>query len=197
MVHISKHAHTWNEIHVAVVHGMEMLGTITVKKNASCVYPCPCGNFNSDKSCTCSLQTVTRYQKRISGPMLDRIDIHIEVPRVDFEKLSDNRRGESSDDIRARVEAAREIQRQRFNGLENGVMTNADMRVAEIRQFCGLDESGQQLIKAAMTQLQLSARAYHRILKLARTIADLAGEEHIQSAHLAEALQYRPKGMMV
>ncbi len=129
--------------------------------------------------------------------MLDRIDIHIEVPRVDFEKLSDNRRGEESEEIRARVEAARQKQRERFAGLNNGVMTNTDMRVAEVRQFCELDESGQQLVKAAMTQLQLSARAYHRILKLARTIADLAGDESIQSSHLAEALQYRPKGMMV
>jgi len=129
--------------------------------------------------------------------MLDRIDIHIEVPRVDFEKLSDKRRGESSEDIRARVEKARQIQRDRFTELKNGVMTNADMRVAEVRQFCELDESGQQLIKAAMTQLQLSARAYHRILKLSRTIADLAGEEEIKSTHLAEALQYRQKGMMV
>jgi len=128
--------------------------------------------------------------------MLDRIDIHIEVPRVDFEKLSDKRRGESSEDIRTRVEKARQIQRDRFTKLKNGVMTNADMRVAEVRQFCELDETGQQLIKTAMTQLQLSARAYHRVLKLSRTIADLAGEESIQSTHLAEALQYRPKGMM-
>jgi len=131
--------------------------------------------------------------------MLDRIDIHIEVPRVDFEKLSDKRRGEFSDEIRARVEASRQRQhqRERFADLDNGVMTNADMRVAEVRQFCELDETGQTLIKAAMTQLQLSARAYHRILKLSRTIADLAGEENIQSTHLAEALQYRPKGMIV
>ena len=170
----------------------------SLKKHASCVYPCPCGNSGSpDRECTCSLQTVTRYQKRISGPMLDRIDIHIEVPRVDFEKLSDNRRGESSEEIRARVEKARQMQRERFAGLDNGVMTNADMRVAEVRQFCGLDDAGRQLVKAAMTQLQLSARAYHRILKLGRTIADLAGEKHIQTTHLAEALQYRPKGMMV
>ena len=116
---------------------------------------------------------------------------------MDFEKLSDNRRGEGSETIRARVEAARQKQRERFNGLNNGVMTNADMRVAEVRQFCELDDAGQSLIKAAMSQLQLSARAYHRILKLSRTIADLAGEESIQSTHLAEALQYRPKGMMV
>ena len=121
----------------------------------------------------------------------------IEVPRVDFEKLSDKRRGEGSDEIRARVEVARQKQRERFTELKNGVMTNADMRVAEIRQFCELDAEGQQLVKVAMTQLQLSARAYYRILKLAWTIADLAGDENIQSTYLAEALQYRPKGMMV
>ena len=129
--------------------------------------------------------------------MLDRIDIHIEVPSVDFEKLSNNTRGESPNEIRVRVEQARQRQRARFAGFENGVMTNADMRVAEVRQFCELDVEGQTLIKAAMTQLQLSARAYHRILKLARTIADLTREETIQSTHLAEALQYRPIGMMV
>jgi len=176
-------------------------GTLTFPANfqlIAAMNPCPCGYAGDpERACTCSHQTVTRYQKRISGPMLDRIDIHIEVPRVDFEKLSDKRRGESSEEIRERVEAAREKQRQRFNGLENGVMTNTDMRVAEVRQFCELDGAGQELVKAAMTQLQLSARAYHRILKLARTIADLAGEESIQSSHLAEALQYRPKGMMV
>jgi magnesium chelatase family protein len=104
--------------------------------------------------------------------------------------------GESSGEIRARVKQARQRQRARFADLNNGVMTNTDMRVAEVRQFCELDDAGQQLIKAAMTQLQLFARAYHRILKLARTIADWAGEENIQSMHLAEALQYRPKGIM-
>ncbi len=176
-------------------------GSLTFPANfqlIAAMNPCPCGYFSDpERACTCSHQTVTRYQKRISGPMLDRIDIHIEVPRVDFEKLSDNRRGESSEEIRVRVDAARKKQRARFAGLNNGVMTNADMRVAEVRQFCELDIEGQTLIKAAMTQLQLSARAYHRILKLARTIADLAGEENIQPTHLAEALQYRPKGMMV
>jgi len=104
---------------------------------------------------------------------------------VDFEKLSDKRRGEASDEIHSRVEAARQKQRARFAGLDNGVMTNANMHVAEVRQFCELDEAGQTLIKAAMTQLQLSARAYHRILKLSCTIADLAGEENIHSTHLA------------
>ena len=148
---------------------------------------------------------VTKYQKRISGPLLDRIDIHIEVPRVDYEKLSGDRVGESSECIRARVQAARNIQQVRFtnpdsritnNGSSTDIICNADMRVGEIRQFCKLQEEGQSLMRAAMTQLNLSARAYHRILKLARTIADLAGCEDIGSVHLAEALQYRPKLML-
>jgi magnesium chelatase family protein len=142
---------------------------------------------------------VTKYQKRISGPMLDRIDIHIEVPRVDYEKLSSDRVGESSEAIRGRVQAARHKQRERFAASDSGplhIASNADMRVAEVRQFCKLDEGGESLMRAAMGQLNLSARAYHRVLKLARTIADLAGSEEIQSVHLAEALQYRPKLML-
>ena len=140
---------------------------------------------------------VTKYQKRISGPLLDRIDIHIEVPRVDYEKLSSDRLGETSAAIRARVQAARDIQNERFtNGGISDIVCNADMRIAEIRKFCKLDETSESLMRSAMSQLNLSARGYHRILKLARTIADLAGSEAIQSAHLAEALQYRPKLMM-
>ena len=140
---------------------------------------------------------VTKYQKRISGPLLDRIDIHVEVPPVDYENLSGDRFGESSASIRACVQAAREIQHHRFsNNGSPDIVCNADMRVGEIRQFCKLQDEGQRLMRAAMTQLNLSARAYHRILKLVRTIADLAGSEEIQSFHLAEALQYRPKLMM-
>ena len=129
--------------------------------------------------------------------MLDRIDIHIQVPRVDYDKLSDDRYGESSATIQERVETARDIQRRRFSTLDlkknQVIFSNADMRASDLRQFCILDDSCRKLIRAAMNQMQLSARAYHRILKLARTIADLADFEAITPIHLAEALQYRPK----
>ncbi len=184
-------------------------GSLTFSANfqlIAAMNPCPCGFYgDAQKPCTCAHAVVTKYQKRISGPLLDRIDIHIEVPRVDYEKLSGDRVGESSECIRARVQAARNIQQARFtnpralfsnNGSSTDIVCNADMRVGEIRQFCKLQDEGQSLMRAAMTQLNLSARAYHRILKLARTIADLAGCEEIQSVHLAEALQYRPKLML-
>jgi magnesium chelatase family protein len=175
-------------------------GSLTFPANfqlIAAMNPCPCGYYgDSLKPCTCAPMVVTKYQKRISGPMLDRIDIHIEVPRVDYEKLSGDRLGESSENIRKRVQSARDIQLARFSKIEtSAIVANADMRVGEIRQFCKLQEEGQSLMRAAMSQMNLSARAYHRILKLARTIADLSGSEDIQSAHLAEALQYRPKLM--
>ena len=147
------------------------------------------------KPCTCAPVLVTKYQKRISGPLLDRIDIHIEVPRVDYEKLSGNRVRETSEvDSTTRCKPP-EIFNKADSQINNSsdIISNADMRIGEIRQFCQLQDEGQSLMRAAMSQLQLSARAYHRILKLARTIADLAGSEEIQSTHLAEALQYRPK----
>ena len=137
---------------------------------------------------------VSRYQKRLSGPLLDRIDIHVDVPRVEYDKLTDDRLGEPSELVRARVEKARRTQRQRFD--DSGLSCNADMGPAEVRQFCQVDEAGRSLLRAAMQQLQMSARAFHRVLKLARTIADLAGAEHIETAHLAEAIQYRPRTHM-
>ncbi|HEX8600549.1 MAG TPA: YifB family Mg chelatase-like AAA ATPase [Chloroflexia bacterium] len=171
-------------------------GTLTFPANfvlISAMNPCPCGYYGDPvKECTCSSTTIARYQKKISGPLLDRMDIYVEVPRVEYEKLSDNRLGETSAAIRARVEAARDIQRARFKDT-HGVTCNAEMRPAEIREFCELDAAGQALIKAAMRQLHLSARAYHRTLKLARTIADLAGSDRIEAAYLAEAVQYRPR----
>ena len=140
---------------------------------------------------------MTRYSKRISGPLLDRIDIHVDVPRVNYDKLTSERLGEPSAAIRARVAAARERQLHRFaattHGASTHLLTNADMGAAEVRQWCDLDSAGQSLMRAAMRQLQLSARGYHRVLKLARTIADLAGVEQIGPPHLAEALQYRPR----
>jgi magnesium chelatase family protein len=160
--------------------------------------PCPCGFFGDPvKPCTCNHSMITRYQKRLSGPLLDRIDIHVEVPRVEHQKLSDERRGESSAEIRARAAAARARQQARFAGKKD-IACNADMGPAEVRQHCALDETGQSLLNSAVKQMQLSARAYHRILKLARTIADLAGAEAITPEHLAEALQYRPRlGVMM
>ncbi len=154
--------------------------------------PCPCGYWGDPvRECTCSPATVVRYQKRISGPLLDRIDIHVEVPRVDYEKLADDRRGEPSAAIRERVERAREVQQRRFAGTN--LTCNAEMGPAQVREVCRLDDAGRALMRAAMQQLQMSARAFHRILKLARTIADLAGSERIETAHLAEAIQYRPR----
>jgi magnesium chelatase family protein len=173
-------------------------GSLTFPANfmlVAAMNPCPCGYFGDPlKPCTCAPSAVTKYQKRISGPLLDRIDIHIEVPRLDYQKLSGDRLGESSAAIRARVESARQRQRERFAKIKaTNLVANADMRVGEIRQFCKLEEASEGLIRAAMGQMNLSARGYHRVLKLARTIADLAGSEQIQALHLAEALQYRPK----
>lgn len=170
-------------------------GSLTFPANfimVAAMNPCPCGwHGDIEKQCTCSASVVTRYQKRISGPLLDRIDIHVEVARVPYEKLAAERQGESSLVVRERVKAARLRQATRFHGTR--LRTNADMGAAEVRRFCPLDAPSQRLMQAAMRQLQLSARGYHRVLKLARTIADLAGAEEIGATHLAEALQYRPR----
>lgn len=154
--------------------------------------PCPCG-FQGDpiRQCTCSGQAVERYQRKISGPLLDRIDIHIQVPRVEIEKLSDKRQSERSSDIRERVMAARERQTARFSGTS--LLTNADMGPRELATFVTLDQTSEAILNRAVQQLQLSARAYHRVMKLARTIADIEGSDEVCANHLAEALQYRPR----
>jgi magnesium chelatase family protein len=171
-------------------------GTVTFPANVMLVAamnPCPCGYFGDPtRECTCSAGAIARYQKRISGPLLDRIDIHVEVPRVEYEKLTDRREGERSAEVRARVQAARGRQAARFAGSPR-LSCNADMGPAEVRAQCAVDPAAQPLLRAAMQRLQLSARAFHRVLKLARTIADLAGAEVIAAPHLAEAIQYRPR----
>ncbi|HTI14905.1 MAG TPA: YifB family Mg chelatase-like AAA ATPase [Dictyobacter sp.] len=170
-------------------------GTVTFPANfmlVAAMNPCPCGYYGDPvRECTCSATAIARYQKRISGPLLDRIDIHVEVPRVDYEKLADKRNIETSAQIRVRVEAARARQLQRLKGTN--LTSNAEMGPAEVRDFCIVDEAGEKLLKAAMQQLHLSARAYHRVLKLARTIADLADSDIISANHVAEAIQYRPR----
>ena len=162
---------------------------------SSDLHGCPCGYYgDTSKHCTCSESTVTRYQHRISGPLLDRIDIFVEVPRVDYEKLTDGPSAEGSAEVRARVEECRGKQRLRFS--ESRMSSNAEMGPVEVREFCQryLDDSSRSLLRMAVNQLALSARAYHRVLKVSRTIADLASSETIAAAHVAEALQYRRRG---
>lgn len=176
-------------------------GTLSFPANfmfVAAMNPCPCGYYGDErKECTCSMGMVQRYQNRISGPLMDRIDIHVDVRRVPFQKLASLEGGESSAAIRERVEAARQVQAERFQawGKEH-VLVNGDMGPAEVQKFCRIDEAGKNLMRSAVRQMDLTARAYHRVLKLSRTIADLAGEEKIEVAHLAEALQYRPRGMV-
>lgn len=172
-------------------------GSITFPANVMLVAamnPCPCGFFGDPvRACTCAPGTVTKYQRRISGPLLDRIDIFVEVPRVEYEKLVGDGLAEPSAAVRERVVAARRRQEVRFAGCR--LTANAEMTPVEVREFCQerLDEGARQLLRVAMVQFSLSARAFHRVLKLARTIADLAGSDPITALHLAEALQYRQR----
>jgi magnesium chelatase family protein len=154
--------------------------------------PCPCG-YHGDpfKECRCSSGEISRYHKRISGPLLDRIDIFVEVPHIHYEKLTEERAGECSEKVRLRVKAAHELQLARFRGTK--LRCNADMTPKEVKEFCVVEVAGQGLLRAAMKQLHLSARAFHRVLKLARTIADLEHGDEIKTHHVAEALQYRHK----
>ncbi len=176
-------------------------GTLSFPANfmfVAAMNPCPCGFYGDDrKPCSCSISTIQRYQGRISGPLLDRIDLHVDVARVPFQKLSGLDTGEPSAHIRRRVEQARTRQQARFSQQDkHHIVVNGDMGPAEVQRYCQLQENGKNLMQAAARQMDLSARGYHRVLKLARTIADLAAEEEIDTPHLAEALQYRPRLQM-
>lgn len=154
--------------------------------------PCPCGYASdNEKECTCLPYQIINYQKKISGPLLDRIDMHIEVPKIKFDNLIDESAGEPSSKIRRRVNKARLLQQKRFS--EMSVITNSEMNNRHVKKYCQIDQKGVELLRQAVTKFGLSTRSYFRILKLARTIADLDGREDIAFEHLAEALQYRPK----
>jgi magnesium chelatase family protein len=156
--------------------------------------PCPCGYY-SDKlrECTCTLQQIQRYTSRVSGPLLDRIDLHLEVGAVPFQEINDERQGESSETIKKRVDASRAIQEKRYEG-KPAIHCNAQMGPSEIKKHCQLDEASQTLLKKSVEKLGLSARGYHRILKIARTIADMDSSQGLQCSHVAEAVQYRRNG---
>ena len=170
-------------------------GTLTFPAKFSLIAsmnPCPCGYASDpDRDCSCSPAQIIKYQKKISGPLLDRIDLHIEVPRIKFEKLADDNLAESSRLIRERVEKARKIQQERFENKK--ILTNSEMSSQEVKEFCKTNEQTIELLKTAVNQFQLSARSFYKILKLARTIADLEERKNIESTHIAEALQYRPR----
>ena len=155
--------------------------------------PCPCGFYGDPvKECVCAPSAILRYKKRISSPLMDRIDLYVEVPRVEYEKLVQPATSETSPHIQRRTERARQTQRKRFDGTR--IVTNSEMGPVEVWDFCKPDDSAQSLLQAAMKQMHLSARGFHRILKVSRTIADLAEAQTIGISHLAEALQYRPTG---
>jgi len=153
--------------------------------------PCPCGYYNHpEKDCVCASGAVQKYLNKISGPLLDRIDLHVEVTPVSYGELSNKRPSESSASIRERVIKTRTIQTKRFSSNE-GIYCNAQMRSKEIKLYCELNEGGNSLLKNAMDRLGLSARAYDRILKVGRTIADMDGSDTIEAQHIAEAIQFR------
>ncbi len=172
-------------------------GTVTYPASfmlCASMNPCPCGNYGSGKrKCACTPNDIRKYRARISGPLLDRIDIQVEVDGVEYDALISQTREESSEAVKARADGAREVQRARFEGIR--VATNAEMGEKEAREYCKLDKEGEEVLRAAFDRLHLSARARSRILKVARTIADLAGEENITAEHLYEAISYRTYGV--
>ncbi len=182
-------------------------GVITISRaSGSCIFPakmmlvaamnpCPCG-FQGDpqKECVCGAFQIQRYQSKISGPLLDRIDLHVQVPRIPFEKLAGQTEGESSAQIRARVEQARKRQQERFR--QDLITSNSEMTSPLVKKYCAVGEDSQALLRSAVEQMNLSGRAFYRILKLARTIADLAESEGIELPHVAEAIQYRERVTM-
>ena len=174
-------------------------GTLTFPAKFSLIAsmnPCPCGySTDPDRDCSCSPTQIIKYQKKISGPLIDRIDLHIEVPRIKFEKLAEDDSAESSKSIRERVEKAREVQRERFKN--KNIISNSEMSSQDVKELCKISGQTVDILRTAVSQFQLSARSYYKILKLARTIADLEEKETIESAHVAEALQYRPRNNVV
>jgi magnesium chelatase family protein len=179
-------------------------GTVTIARAAmsltfparfmlvAAMNPCPCGYFNDrTRECHCTPMMIQRYVSKISGPLLDRIDIHIDVPSVNYRELRSNTIPESSADIRRRVIQARDVQLERFHECKERIYSNAQMGSREIRKYCELGTDSEHLLERAMVKQGLSARAHDRILKVSRTIADLSGTEAIEPGHIAEAIQYR------
>ena len=171
-------------------------GTVTYPASfmlCASMNPCPCGHYGSKKRrCTCTPNDIRRYRARISGPLLDRIDIQVEVDGVEYDDLVSEGKAESSEEVKARADSARKIQRERFEGTLVG--SNAEMGERETKEYCRLDAEGEQVLREAFERLNLSARARSRILKVARTIADLDLSENITAEHLYEAISYRTYG---
>ena len=192
----------FNKSTLEVLRGPLEDKTVTISRiNASLTYPCnfmfvasmnpcPCGFYGSnEKECTCSPQIISRYMNKISGPLLDRIDIQVEVTKVSYQKLDSNIKIETSSQIRKRVNLARKIQIKRYSPY--GIYSNSELTPNLIEKYCKLDTSSKIILQKSFEKLGLSARAYHRILKVSRTIADLDGKEQIEAKHIAEAIQYR------
>ena len=183
----------WRPIEDGVVTISRVAGTLTYPCSVMLICamnPCPCGFFgHPSKKCTCPQGAPARYLSKVSGPLLDRLDIHIEVPQVNFDELSDDTKGEPSELIRARVNTARRIQLRRFEGTK--ITSNSQMTAEMTRKFCIMTDNAASMFRASFDRLGLSARAYDKILRVARTIADLDGAEMIDVRHIAEAIQYR------